>query len=131
MGSHFTLIHASTPVSCMVCGKRVRNDQLLKAHMISHQVPAKCPICGINIKQLKNHMETVHLDDSKKPFQCNDCEKGFMARYKLDKHRMNIHIKTQPYRCRYGCENKYNADSNRSAHERRRHGKVYTLQQTQ
>ena len=39
---------------------------------------------------------------------------------------MNVHIKSQPVRCRYGCSNTYNDRSNMAAHERRRHGGVYT-----
>ena len=76
-------------------------------------------------------MKTVHLDESMKPFQCEDCGKGFRDNACLDKQKINVHIKTQPYKCRYGCENKYNDTSNRYAHERRRHGGVYVKSNTE
>ena len=46
----------------------------------------------------------------------------------MENHRMNMHIKAQPHQCRYGCENSYNDVSNRNAHERRRHGEIFSKQ---
>jgi len=59
-------------------------------------------------------------------FQCQDCGKGFMAPHKLEIHRMNIHLKLRPYKCRYGCAFSYNDSSNRNAHEKKTHGKLFT-----
>ena len=66
-------------------------------------------------------MRTAHLPDSEKKFQCKDCEKGFSSKSALRDHAMNMHIKSQPYQCRYGCTNRYNDRANRTAHEKRRH----------
>ena len=42
---------------------------------------------------------------------------------------MNAHLKLRPYKCRYGCEFAYNDHSNRNAHERKTHGKLFTTVQ--
>ena len=63
----------------------------------------------------------MHTTD--KPFKCDNCDKSFISKTDLNKHVMNMHTKTQPYICRYGCEDKrYNDSNNRRVHERRRHG---------
>merc|ERR1719438_559669 len=71
------------------------------------------------------HMRTTHTLDKDKSFQCTDCGKGFALKKSLVKHTMNVHLKLRPYKCRYGCEFAYNDMSNRSAHEKKTHGKVF------
>jgi hypothetical protein len=118
---HTQCVHEFTMVPCPDCGKMVK-DKYLKAHKDKVHSAAACEVCGAVVKNVKYHMQSMHTPDSEKRFQCKDCGKGFMSQITLDSHRMNIHLKTQPYQCRYGCDNRYNDISNRSAHERRRHG---------
>ena len=68
-----------------------------------------------------------HIPDEQKDFVCNveNCKKGFYIKHLLDKHMMNVHLKLRPYTCRYGCEFAYNDKSNRDAHERKKHGKLF------
>ena len=112
-------------VPCPDCGKMFK-DRYLKLHQRKVHSAAACEICGVVVKNVKHHMQGVHMADSDKRFHCKDCGKGFMCRVTMNNHRMNMHIKAQPYQCRYGCDNRYNDTSNRSAHERRRHGAVWT-----
>ena len=114
-------------VPCPDCGKMFK-DRYLKLHQRKVHSAAACEICGVVVKNVKHHMQGVHMADSDKRFQCKDCGKGFMCSVTMDNHRMNMHIKAQPYQCRYGCDNRYNDTSNRSAHERRRHGAVWTAE---
>ena len=37
-----------------------------------------------------------------------------------------MHLKTRPFNCRYGCDISYNDHSNRNAHEKKTHGKLFT-----
>ena len=74
----------------------------------------------------KEHHETVHLDDNLKKFKCEECGKGFNENQKLSDHRMNVHLKLRPYKCRYGCEMAYNDRSNRNHHEKRKHGELFS-----
>ena len=50
-----------------------------------------------------------------------------MEKQKLEIHRMNVHLKLQPYKCRYGCDIAYNDVSNRNQHEKRTHGKLFVV----
>ena len=70
-------------------------------------------------------MKVVHAPDNEKQFQCRECGKGFIHANKLEEHAMNVHIKSQLYQCRYGCENRYNDSTNRNVHENRRHGGLF------
>ena len=85
----------------------------------------QCPICGEIFKTLRVHLNTVHKTDSEKKYQCQDCGKGFYDRSKLESHRMSIHIKSRPHRCRYGCDIGYNDVSNRNSHEKKKHGSLF------
>ena len=122
---HRQVTHEAVMVPCPDCGKMFK-DRYLKLHQRKVLSAAACEICGVVVKNVKHHMQGVHMADSDKRFHCKDCGKGFMCRVTMDNHRMNMHIKAQPYQCRYGCDNRYNDTSNRSAHERRRHGAVWT-----
>ena len=73
-------------------------------------------------------MRTIHTLDKDKSFQCTDCGKGFALKKCLHKHTMNVHLKLRPYKCRYGCEFAYNDSSNRNAHERKTHGKLFIIE---
>ena len=49
-----------------------------------------------------------------------------MEEKQLEIHRMNVHLKLRPHKCRYGCDISYNDTSNRNAHEKKTHGKLFT-----
>ena len=113
-------------IKCEQCGKHFLNTYLLKKHMRMHEEKKTCPDCGIKVRGLKKHIELVHTKDEDKKFQCQDCGKGFMLKRTLESHRINMHLKTKPYNCRYGCDISYNDMSNRNAHEKKTHGKLFT-----
>ena len=117
--------HESTPLPCPDCGKIMGSKIALDSHKRKVHSASACVICGVVVKNIKVHMQEMHMDDSEKRYHCEDCGKGFMDKQRLTDHRINMHIKSQPHKCRYGCENRYNDKSNRNAHERRRHGEVY------
>ena len=96
--------------------------------MRSHEEKKACPICGMNVKRLDNHLKFVHTADDKKKFQCQDCGKGFVRKADIQKHRINVHLKTKtkkPYHCRYGCDSTYNHPTNRNRHENTKHGGIF------
>ena len=93
--------------------------------MKSHEDKAPCPQCGLVVRHLKLHIRTMHTKDELKNHQCQECAKGFVSIDKLEKLRMNVHLKLRPYKCRYGCEFAYNDCSNRNAHEKKTHGSVF------
>ena len=118
---------------CPLCGKMQNGVIGLKAHLKKVHKPEVCQLCGKTVKILKRHMENIHVDDSEKKVKCEQCGKGFIDTSHLRFHQMSVHIKTRPYRCRYGCIDNigYNDHSNRNSHERKRHGKAFKEAQSQ
>ena len=113
-------------IPCHFCGKKCRSESQLKQHLKIHtQVKELCTICNKRFGNLKYHNLTMHTRDEDKKYQCQDCGKGFQHELALKDHRMNVHIKSRPYECRYGCTFAYNDKSNRNAHERKTHGKKF------
>ena len=73
----------------------------MKAPKKKVHAASPCPVCGVVIKNIRVHMEEMHIADSDKRFHCEDCGKGLMTKQRFESHRMNNHIKSQPHRCRY------------------------------
>ena len=113
---------------CSICGKLFIEAHALKAHLRCHQEKMPCPECGLKVRNLDVHIKEVHTPDDQKPYQCQDCGKGFIDLTKLEKHKMNVHLKLRPYNCRYGCDIAYNDTSNRNQHEKKTHGKLFTTE---
>ena len=111
---------------CKICGLSVRD---LNRHMKIHVEKTPCPECNVMVKNLKLHVERIHTLDEDKRFQCQDCGKGFARKNALEVHKMNVHLKQTPFQCRYGCDIAYNDSSNRNAHEKKKHGKLFTAAQ--
>ena len=111
---------------CQICGAEFTSTYY-KSHLKTHDEKTVCNICNKEVSKtgLKEHMRRMHTKDEEKMFQCPDCGKGFTKLYALDKHKMNVHLKLRPYKCRYGCTFAYNDISNRNAHERKTHGGLF------
>ena len=115
------------PFVCDHCGKKLRSKVSLRQHEKKVHNPKPCPICYKVVKNLRCHILTNHTDDSILKLKCENCGKGFRDRAILKSHKMNVHIKTRPFRCRYSCQNDigYNDLSNRNSHEKKKHGGLF------
>ena len=125
---HIRNLHSDVQTrTCEICGK-VLKSSAYKVHIKKHfQTEQICPECGKKVRDLPRHMAVMHTSDEKKKFQCQICGKGFLSRTTLEKHVVNVHTKTYPYKCRYeGCDAKYNDVSNQFCHERKKHGGLFT-----
>ena len=110
--------------TCDVCGKVFQSRVHLKEHRNrTHQEKTTCNICGLVVKHMKQHLDNVHKSDCDKRYRCEYCSKSFNQSDKMKRHQMSVHLKLQPFKCRYGCDMAYNDRSNRNQHERKKHGR--------
>jgi len=123
---HIDRHHDTNPVECDECGEMQINKYNLTKHKTRNHTKHTCTICGAEVKKIREHMKQQHLDEASLRFKCEYCNKGFVWKALMEKHRMNVHIRAQPHKCRYGCDNAYNDASNRAAHERRVHGASFS-----
>ena len=115
--------HDDKPMECPECNVVVKNSYYLKKHKGStHTTKKTCNICGGKFSRIELHIQTMHTAEADKQFQCSHCGKGFTSRQSFEKHEQNIHLSQKSFQCRYGCENRYNDQSNMLAHEKRHHG---------
>ena len=118
---HVQRVHRpETMIQCNLCSKYLTDGQREK-HSHSPREKTKCPMCDKEVSKLKIHIETVHKDDNDKRYQCEQCNKGFFDKNRLDAHIMNVHLKLRPWKCRKGCDQAYNDRSNMIQHEKRLH----------
>jgi general transcription factor IIIA len=91
------------------CGETFNRWSLILAHKkLCPETAAKCNICDKTFKEkrnLKNHIESVHLD-KKLVFKCSypDCKRFYYYKKNLKYHILNFHEKinqNQRYKCTY------------------------------
>jgi|ERR1712126_270644 len=125
---HHKIIHqkVTKTIICNQCGKDFFKQGDLNKHLRSHEEKRPCPDCGKMVSRLDLHILTVHTPDELQKYRCQDCDKGFFSMKLLKSHRMNVHLKLRPYKCRFGCDMAYNDGSNRRQHEKRVHGQLGT-----
>ena len=91
-----------------------------------HTEKPPCPECGKDVKNLNLHIRAIH--STTKRYQCHKCLKAFTNSTHLKNHELVDHQGIRYY-CRYSdCQTpgqEYRDPSNRSAHERKRHGGVF------
>ena len=123
---HMRKKHEVVECSCETCGKKFMDTMSLRDHLRDCQKePEQCNLCGAMVSRMKDHIRNVHTADQDKRHRCEFCGKGFFDKKKLEIHKMNIHLKLRPHRCRYGCDIGYNDTSNRNAHEKKKHGGLF------
>jgi len=126
MQKHINSVHDPQESECKICKEAFKNVNLLRSHMkFGHKEATTCDLCGETFKNIEMHKKTKHQTDEEKRYKCGQCGKGFGVKDYLKVHEMNMHIKSRPFQCRYGCENRYNDSGNRAAHEKRRHGQTF------
>ena len=96
----------------------------LKIHIDRVHSARSCPLCGVTVKKLDLHMANIHRSDDEKRYKCNYCGKGFNEKHSLESHAWSQHSGIL-LKCRYpDCERAYKDASNRTAHEKKSHGRV-------
>jgi len=131
LNAHIKTVHQilEKKYFCEKCNAGFALQSVLNRHMkLVHSEKYPCPLCGEKFfeHKLKRHIADLHTPDDQKKYQCKDCGKGFNDTRRMESHQMNVHLKLQPYKCRYGCDIAYNDISNRNQHEKKKHGKLFT-----
>ena len=99
---HRKRVHLGIDYNCTSCDFVTKDKISLKKHIHSKHLPPskfKCNLCDFktNIKQkLKLHLQAKH-NDSK--HVCNECEKHFSLLDYLMRHKENMHVKKETFKC--------------------------------
>ena len=121
----------STSFNCSQdgCEKTFKTQSYLTQHINRGHLISTCHFCDKQVKKLDHHITLMH---SVKKYQCDKCVKAFGFYAQLSEHEKVEHEGLR-YFCRYSdCKTKeqeYRDSSNRSAHERKRHGAVFKSRQ--
>ena len=94
------MIKGERPFKCDVCDKGFVTATYMKTHKRAHHGPGNqvkitefpCPNCDKKFttrQDAKRHLMQIHTGE--RPFQCDICEKGFIAAYLLNKHKRDSH----------------------------------------
>ena len=136
---HIEKVHLNTKANpsdkftCEECGEefQFKNKQKYWNHVSRIHRSKVCNLCGITVtsKKYSDHMKRAHLTEQDRKFRCEQCGKGFIEKFRMGVHIESVHMGVK-YKCRYSeCETSdqtYCNSSNRSAHERKRHGRVFS-----
>ena len=84
-----------------------RNEHIRAQDMLIKQQSAKIEHTSTGGQRSK----TPHplSNKIKKPFHCQQCDKGFAQKIHLETHLKNVHLRDKPYKCTvcdYACANK-------------------------
>ena len=121
----------STSFNCSQdgCEKTFKTQSSLTQHINRGHLISTCHFCDKQVKKLDHHITLMH---SVKKYQCDKCVKAFGFYAQLTEHEKVEHEGLR-YFCRYSdCKTKeqeYRDSSNRSTHERKRHGAVFKSRQ--
>ena len=111
------------------CGKTFNSLTRLRTHYNYTHVKAQCPECEkkFSVNFLNKHITNTHHISQKK-YWCEKCGKGFVEKWKFEQHE-EVEHKGHRFKCRFpGCKSdqEYRDQSNRLAHERKKHGATYS-----
>ena len=112
--------------TCPECGKTFGRKYTLQLHQESLHLKRKWP-CQFCDRVFTNRWNMDHhaKAHSNMRYECDQCDKKFISNSALKCHMMNVHIRSRPYNCRYGCNMAYNDVSNRNSHEKKKHGGIF------
>ncbi|XP_062605360.1 zinc finger and BTB domain-containing protein 17-like isoform X2 [Saccostrea cucullata] len=103
---------------CNLCGNYVVKLDLHFERY--HGTPSKCKYCGKMFEdmwQTKKHMQKEHLEQLKKEFTCNICQKTFSEKQDLRNHKFAAHGSKRKFTCEE-CGRNFNHLSTLESHRK-------------
>lgn len=121
---HLQVTHCpsgSWPCPWDSCDQVCKTERNLKDHIKKCHEKTPCTECGrmFTSSRMKEHVNSVHIEDHLKPFVCKICSKGFATNERFRTH-MNIHTGNKPFVCKY-CGRGFSDKGNMRMHERTTH----------
>jgi len=122
---HKKRCHSAEKHDCPECNKSFNHRDFLVTHMTQSHIMQTCDQCGeqVSKRSIKDHILRNHTAESKKPYHCSVCNKGFIKKHVLEEH-MNIHTGARPYKCLF-CDKSCANQSNSFKHMRTSHAEQY------
>lgn len=117
---HVRIDHKGKQLICTDCNKEFETESGLSGHKKYHceklenkpNLSVVCDTCGKSLSNphsLKLHIASAHASDIDKNFQCDECDKRFVANYQLVAHKKSKHLGIKPEKnqmcsqCDYRC----------------------------
>eukprot|EP00088_Acartia_fossae_P044004 TRINITY_DN4661_c0_g1_i6.p1 TRINITY_DN4661_c0_g1~~TRINITY_DN4661_c0_g1_i6.p1 ORF type:complete len:536 (+),score=80.35 TRINITY_DN4661_c0_g1_i6:43-1650(+) len=120
--SHIENVHGSGIHKCELCNFTANSKDKISWHRKRHFMKmAKCPVCGIMVKNLKYHYRSKCSGKIER-MTCSLCEKSFCNKRSLDTHIKHIHEKVMEHQCNQ-CEHKTYSKYNLRLHISKVHTK--------
>ena len=124
--SHVNYYHDTNMHVCELCSQEFQGNAKFKVHIRRFHAEKKpCPLCGKLVKSMWIHKKNMHTNDCDKKYNCDQCEKGFVEKGKLEIHVTSVHSRNRPFVCRYQCGAATSDKGNRKKHELAIHGNVW------
>ncbi|XP_070398488.1 zinc finger protein 91 [Nothobranchius furzeri] len=104
--------------SCSECGEQFLNELSLQKHVrVTSHLAGRYSGCLVNKKSVgvKKHTDQCRKVQTKlKSFSCDDCGKGFVTKYNLNRH-MSVHTGQKLFACDL-CEQKFSREDTLNCH---------------
>lgn len=86
--------HTDSNLQCSICSKYYKTSNCLRMHITSVHTAEKkfkCSMCSSAFKYASKLRAHSRMHKPKNPLQCNQCQKAFLRKDRLEKHMLSEH----------------------------------------
>ncbi|KAJ8665010.1 hypothetical protein QAD02_006672, partial [Eretmocerus hayati] len=98
---HMKVVHENRELfSCEICGKSLKNESSLKAHVNLHigKKTFSCKMCGDNFAYRSGLRRHLIRHTGLEPYSCNICGRKYTEKHKFEDHQ-RTHTGEKPFQC--------------------------------